>query len=84
MTSSRVASGSFCSIRERIVRNRGKKFLNSLHLFSHLANVGDAKSLALHPGSTTHQQLSEEDMAAVAVSDTITMKCGGLLIGDLL
>ncbi|HVO39538.1 MAG TPA: O-acetylhomoserine aminocarboxypropyltransferase/cysteine synthase family protein [Spirochaetia bacterium] len=38
----------------------GEKFINSLKLFSHLANVGDAKSLALHPASTSHSQLSEE------------------------
>lgn len=37
----------------------GKKFINSLHLVSHLANVGDAKTLAIHPASTTHEQLSE-------------------------
>jgi len=38
----------------------GEKFINSLKLFSHLANVGDAKSLALHPASTSHSQLTEE------------------------
>lgn len=41
-------------------RAAGEKFINSLRLFSHLANVGDAKSLAIHPASTTHSQLSEE------------------------
>ncbi len=39
----------------------GKKFINSLQLVSHLANVGDAKTLAIHPASTTHEQLSEEE-----------------------
>ena len=38
----------------------GVKFINSLELFSHVANVGDAKSLAIHPSSTTHSQLSDE------------------------
>ena len=38
----------------------GERFINSLELFSHLANVGDAKSLALHPASTSHSQLTEE------------------------
>ena len=38
----------------------GEKFINSLKLFSHLANVGDAKSLALHPASTSHSQLTEQ------------------------
>ncbi len=41
-------------------RAAGERFINSLELFSHVANVGDAKSLAIHPGSTTHSQLSEE------------------------
>ena len=41
-------------------REAGEKFINSLKLFSHLANVGDAKSLALHPASTSHSQLTEE------------------------
>jgi O-acetylhomoserine (thiol)-lyase len=40
---------------------QGKKFINSLQLISHLANVGDAKTLAIHPASTTHEQLSEEE-----------------------
>ena len=41
-------------------RSAGEKFINSLKLFSHLANVGDAKSLALHPASTSHSQLTEQ------------------------
>ena len=39
----------------------GKKFINSVQLFSLLANIGDAKSLVIHPASTTHQQLSEAE-----------------------
>lgn len=46
----------------------GAKFINSLKLVSHLANVGDAKSLAIHPASTTHSQLSPEDMKAAGVT----------------
>ncbi len=42
-------------------REAGIRFIESLELFSHLANVGDAKSLAIHPASTTHQQLTEEE-----------------------
>lgn len=49
----------------------GKKFIESLNLFSHLANVGDAKSLAIHPASTTHSQLSEEELAAGGVTDSM-------------
>lgn len=45
----------------------GRRFIESLQLFSHLANVGDAKSLVIHPASTTHQQLSEEEQRAGGV-----------------
>jgi O-acetylhomoserine (thiol)-lyase len=47
---------------------KGAKFINNLKLFLHLANVGDAKSLAIHPASTTHQQLSEEDLKKTGIS----------------
>ncbi len=45
----------------------GKKFINSCKLCSHLANIGDAKTLVIHPASTTHQQLSPEDQEATGV-----------------
>ena len=45
----------------------GKAFIEKLALFSHLANVGDAKSLAIHPSSTTHSQLSEEDLSNAGI-----------------
>jgi len=47
----------------------GKKFINHLQLFSHLANIGDAKSLAIHPASTTHSQLTPEEKLLSAVTD---------------
>jgi O-acetylhomoserine (thiol)-lyase len=47
----------------------GRAFIDHLKLFSHLANVGDARSLAIHPASTTHQQLSAEEQAASGVTD---------------
>lgn len=47
----------------------GKKFIDSLELVSHLANIGDAKTLAIHPASTTHQQLSKEEQEAAGVTD---------------
>lgn len=62
----------------------GKAFLNTLRLFSHLANIGDAKSLAIHPASTTHQQLSEEDMRAGGViPDMIRLSIGLEDVEDL-
>ena len=47
----------------------GKTFINSLKLFSHLANIGDARSLAIHPASTTHQQLTREEREAAGVTE---------------
>jgi O-acetylhomoserine (thiol)-lyase len=48
-------------------REAGKRFIESIQLFSHVANVGDAKSLVIHPGSTTHQQMSDEGLRAVGI-----------------
>jgi O-acetylhomoserine (thiol)-lyase len=63
----------------------GKKFINSLQLISHLANVGDAKSLAIHPASTTHQQLSPEEQLATGVTpDFIRLSIGIEHIDDIL
>ncbi len=52
-------------------RESASKFVNSLKLISHLANVGDAKTLIIHPGSTTHQQLSDEAQLAAGVTPTL-------------
>ncbi len=55
----------------------GKKFINSVKLLSHLANIGDAKSLVIHPASTTHQQLTPEEQAATGVTpDYIRLSIG--------
>lgn len=63
----------------------GKKFINSLELISHLANVGDAKSLAIHPASTTHQQLSPEEQKATGVTpDFIRLSIGIEHIDDII
>ncbi|MCG9478710.1 MAG: O-acetylhomoserine aminocarboxypropyltransferase/cysteine synthase [Actinomycetia bacterium] len=47
----------------------GKRFINSVNLLSHLANIGDAKSLVIHPASTTHQQLTAEEQAQTGVTE---------------
>lgn len=47
----------------------GKKFINSVKLFSHLANIGDSKSLVIHPATTTHQQLTREEQKETGVTD---------------
>lgn len=66
-------------------RAAGKEFIESLHLFSHLANVGDARSLVIHPASTTHQQLSDEELAAGGVdAGMIRLSIGLETLEDLL
>ena len=60
------------------VRERGKRFIEALQLFSHLANVGDVRSLVIHPASTTHQQLSEEELAACGVGPEMIRLSVGL------
>ena len=55
----------------------GRKFIDNLKLFSHLANVGDAKSLAIHPATTTHSQLTEDEMHSAGVTpDFIRLSVG--------
>lgn len=63
----------------------GRKFIERLQLFSHLANVGDAKSLAIHPATTTHSQLSPEEQLSAGVSpDFIRLSIGIEDIDDIL
>lgn len=63
----------------------GRRFIDSLKLFSHLANVGDAKSLVIHPASTTHQQLSDaEKVTAGVTNDLVRLSVGIEEIEDIL
>jgi O-acetylhomoserine (thiol)-lyase len=63
----------------------GKKFIDSLKLFSHLANVGDARSLVIHPSSTTHQQLSRAEQEAAGVTpDLVRLSIGLEDLDDIL
>jgi O-acetylhomoserine (thiol)-lyase len=67
------------------VREDGKKFIEALNLFSHLANVGDVRSLVIHPASTTHQQLTEEELAACGVGpEMIRLSVGLENVEDLI
>jgi O-acetylhomoserine (thiol)-lyase len=62
----------------------GKRFIESLKMFSHLANVGDAKSLVIHPASTTHRQLSEEELKSAGVTpDMVRLSVGIEDIDDI-
>ena len=65
-------------------REAGRVFIERLKLFSHLANVGDAKSLVIHPASTTHQQMDAEALAAAGVGEGLVRLSVGLEdVGDL-
>jgi O-acetylhomoserine (thiol)-lyase len=65
-------------------REAGQRFIEKLNLFSHVANVGDAKSLAIHPASTTHSQLSEDNLKAAGISgDLIRLSIGIENIDDI-
>ncbi|HEY9816179.1 MAG TPA: PLP-dependent transferase, partial [Candidatus Obscuribacterales bacterium] len=56
----------------------GKRFIEHLNLFSHLANVGDAKSLAIHPATTTHSQLSPDDQIAAGIAPELVRLAIGI------
>ena len=61
------------------------RFIESVQVLSHLANVGDAKSLVIHPASTTHRQLSEEEQVAAGVApDMIRLSIGLETLEDIL
>ncbi len=69
-------------------KEAGRKFIDALQLFYHVANIGDARSLAIHPATTTHSQLSEEEQLATGVSDSYVRLSIGLehiddILGDL-
>jgi O-acetylhomoserine (thiol)-lyase len=65
------------SFSMRGTRGQGRKFIESLRVFSHLANVGDAKSLVIHPASTTHFRVSTEDLRAAGLTEgTIRLSVG--------
>jgi O-acetylhomoserine (thiol)-lyase len=65
-------------------REAGQKFIESLELFSHLANIGDAKSLAIHNATTTHSQLNDEELEASGVTqDTVRLSVGIEHIDDI-
>ena len=70
--------GAIFSFELKGGREAGRRFIEGLRLFSHLANVGDAKSLVIHPGSTTHQQMDDEALAAAGVTEGLVRLSVGL------
>ena len=78
-------SGSIMTFGIKGGMDAGVKFIEALQFFSHLANVGDAKTLVIHPASTTHRQLSEEDQVKAGVgADMIRLSIGIEDINDIL
>jgi O-acetylhomoserine (thiol)-lyase len=78
-------SGSIMTFGIKGGMDAGVKFIEGLQFFSHLANVGDAKTLVIHPASTTHRQLSEEDQIKAGVGpDMIRLSIGIEDISDIL
>jgi len=66
-------------------KDAGSRFIEGLELFSHLANVGDVRSLAIHPATTTHSQLTEEEQATTGVTPDLVRLCIGLeTLADIL
>ena len=77
--------GAVFSFALRGGRSAGVAFVDALDLFSHLANVGDAKSLVIHPASTTHHRMDEQALAAAGISaGTIRLSVGLEQVGDLI
>ena len=71
-------TGAILSFGVRGGREAGRKFIEAVGLASHLANVGDAKTLVIHPGSTTHQQMSAADLAEAGISEELIRLSVGL------
>jgi len=76
--------GAVFTFNLRGTREHGRRFIESLRLFSHLANVGDAKSLVIHPASTTHFRMSADDLREAGIGEgTIRLSVGLEDAGDL-
>src|SRR5262249_61177486 len=75
-------AGAILSFGIKGGRRAGAKLIERLRLFSHLANVGDAKSLVIHPASTTHQQMSAEELAEAGVGEELVRLSIGLEDAD--
>jgi O-acetylhomoserine (thiol)-lyase len=87
-TAQRILSGGFGAILTFGIdggRDAGRAFIDGLQLFSHLANIGDAKSLAIHPATTTHSQLNDAELESAGVSqDTVRLSVGIEHIDDII
>jgi O-acetylhomoserine (thiol)-lyase len=78
-------AGSMVSFGVKGGRSAGKKFIDTLRLASHLANVGDAKTLVIHPATTTHQQMSAAQLEAAGISeDMVRLSVGIESVADII
>ena len=78
-------AGSMISFGIKGGRAAGAKFIEALRLASHLANVGDAKTLVIHPATTTHQQMSPEQLAAAGIGeDMVRLSVGIESVDDII
>jgi O-acetylhomoserine (thiol)-lyase len=71
-------AGSIVSFGIKGGRAAGRKFIESLRLISHLANVGDAKTLVIHPASTTHQQMDAAQLKAAGIGEELVRLSVGI------
>ncbi len=71
-------AGAMMSFGVKGGRKAGRILIERLKVFSHLANVGDAKSLVIHPGSTTHQQMSAEELAQAGIGEELVRLSVGI------
>jgi O-acetylhomoserine (thiol)-lyase len=80
-----LGAGSIFTFGIRGGRDAGRRFIDALELWSHLANVGDAKSLVIHPASTTHSQLSDDEMRNAGVApESVRLSVGLEDVDDLI
>jgi O-acetylhomoserine (thiol)-lyase len=81
-------AGSIITFGIKGGRDAGRKFIEALKLVSHVANVGDAKTLVIHPASTTHQQMNAEQLKVAGIGEELIRLSIGIeaaedIIGDL-
>jgi len=77
--------GSLVGFELKGGREAGRRFIDKLEMFYHVANIGDARSLAIHPATTTHSQLTGEGLAAAGVGpDMVRLSIGIENVADLI
>ena len=84
-TAATASSARSSASASRAAWRQARRFIDNVKLFSHLANIGDAKSLIIHPATTTHSQLDENAQQATGVTpDYVRLSVGFETVGDLI